>query len=110
MTKGHSGFYTLIALGRQSLLKGVWAMREMRVCKWCGQDFVARIHNQAYCCVECREKGQKANKRIYNRQHTKSAIKESTRKRKRTLWEINKAARENNMSYGKMVAFMMSHR
>ena len=38
-------------------------MKEVRKCKYCGKEFVARSGMQKYCCEECQTKAKEARKK-----------------------------------------------
>ena len=46
-------------LNHQNVLK----MKEVRKCKYCGKEFVARSGMQKYCCEECQTKAKEARKK-----------------------------------------------
>ena len=38
-------------------------MKQVRKCKYCGKEFVARSGMQKYCCEECQTKAKEARKK-----------------------------------------------
>ena len=38
-------------------------MKQVRKCKYCGKEFVARNGMQKYCCEECQTKAKEARKK-----------------------------------------------
>ena len=75
-------------------------MREIRKCKICGREFIAKRKNQIYCDKSCTAKaGVLATK---ERRKAKAAAEKS--KPKRSISDINEEARAAGMTYGQYVA------
>ena len=68
-------------------------------CECCGKTFVQTGHARKYCTDECAREMKRSQMKVVHSKKEKP-------KKKNTLREINKKAKEHGMSYGMYVAYM----
>lgn len=77
-------------------------MRKVKICKWCGKEFISTGKEQI-CSDECRKELYKEYKQRYNRaRYQKKKAKE--RDTKSNLNEKAAEAKQRGISYGELVA------
>ena len=77
-------------------------MKKVKICKWCGKEFVSTGKEQI-CSDECRKESYKAYKQRYNRaRYQKQKLKE--REKESNLDKKIAEANRRGMSYGELVA------
>lgn len=79
-------------------------MSKVKICKWCGKEFISTGKEQI-CSDECRKESYKEYKQRYNRaryQKQKQKLKE--REKKSNLDEKAAEAKQRGISYGQLMA------
>ena len=89
-------------------------MIHQKICKICGKEFKTNHGKVMYCSPECRREGKRRCYRTGTGEkvesvgrHKKAAVAE-TKKPKISLWDMQKAAAEHGMSYGRYMVYLES--